>query len=782
MERHRKPREQSGKRALLDLMVLIPIAVVAFILSAKFHFFDAVREIDEKFQGWMLDEIVTVMVVLAIGLSVFSIRRWLELRVEVAERKKAQEAQSRFENELVSLVEIGNELSTSESIGELCRRAIELGRAKLDFDRLGIWFCTEKPGEVMGSFGVDEHGNIVDESHKRAKLDPLSPDGRVLTGKALFVKDKKRRITNDKGESIGEATQVFAGIWDGYKVIGHISMDNLISHNPIEEHQCELLRLFGATLGYLCARERTKEALAESEERHRILFEHAREGILVADTETLQFSYSNPAMCQILGYSAKELSSMTVKDIHPSESLPQIMETIESLLKSERDSATNMPFLAKDGSIVLMNGTASEILIHERPCLVGFFTDVTQQKRIEEEHALLATAVEQAEETIIVTDARGAMLYVNKALEGMTGYKQEEAIGKDIRILIDEESGGEVKKEIVREVALGNVWSGRITSRKKSGVLCELLTTITPVRGSSGKIINFVSVSRDVTKEANLEIQLRQAQKMEAIGELASGIAHEINTPSQYVGDNIRFFKESFDGLIDLLKKNRQLVAQAKEGKISEELISSIESLEKEVELDYLIDEIPVAIEQALEGNERINEIIRAMKQFAHPGTDEMTPIDINEAIKTTIAVARNEWKYVAEVQTNLDPGMPMVTCLPGAFNQVMLNIIVNAAHAIGDLVGDAANGKGTITVTTAHDGQHAEIRIADTGAGIPDEIQGRIFDPFFTTKDVGKGTGQGLSGAHAVIVELHKGSIGLETELGKGTTFIIRLPLEQQF
>ena len=169
------------------------------------------------------------------------------------------------------------------------------------------------------------------------------------------------------------------------------------------------------------------------------------------------------------------------------------------------------------------------------------------------------------------------------------------------------------------------------------------------------------------------------------------------------------------------------------------------------------------------------------MKDFAHPGTKEKYFVDLNKAIESTITVARNEWKYVAEMQMNLDENLPHVPCLLGEFNQVILNMVINAAHAIGDVVGDGSHGKGKITVSTIQHKDWAEIRISDTGTGIPVEVQNKIFDPFFTTKEVGKGTGQGLAISHTVVVEKHKGRLNFETEAGKGTTFIIQLPLNEK-
>jgi len=275
-----------------------------------------------------------------------------------------------------------------------------------------------------------------------------------------------------------------------------------------------------------------------------------------------------------------------------------------------------------------------------------------------------------------------------------------------------------------------------------------------------------ISVLRQTLEERDrLEDNLRQAQKLEAIGQLAAGIAHEINTPTQYVGDNLRFVKESF-GELDSMLAQLVKVGGAPAGKLL-----------ADADFDYLKEEIPRALNQSLEGVDRVAKIVRAMKEFSHPAR-EKTATDLNRAIQSTITVASNEWKYVAEIEMDLDPNLPSVHCSPAEFNQVVLNMVVNAAHAIGDVVGDGGKGKGKIKVKTRPDGEWAVIEISDSGCGMPPHIQQRIFDPFFTTKEVGKGTGQGLAIAHNVIVDKHAGIIKVVSSPGAGTTFIIRLPI----
>jgi len=284
-------------------------------------------------------------------------------------------------------------------------------------------------------------------------------------------------------------------------------------------------------------------------------------------------------------------------------------------------------------------------------------------------------------------------------------------------------------------------------------------------------------IGSDVTEREILGQQLRQAQKLEAIGQLAAGIAHEINTPIQYVGDNTRFLQESWPSFDALFAITREMQQEATSGPISPQTLQRLDALAQGADFEYLQTEIPHAIEQSLEGIQRVTKIVRAMKEFSHPGSEEKKPIDINQAIETTITVARNEWKYVADLETHFDPDLPLVLCHAGEFNQVILNLLINAAQAIAQATGDGSQGKGKIVVCTARDQDSAEISISDTGAGIPKAVRSRVFEPFFTTKPVGKGTGQGLALAHTAIVRRHGGKIWFDSELGKGTTFYIRIP-----
>ncbi|MBZ0268474.1 response regulator [bacterium] len=282
---------------------------------------------------------------------------------------------------------------------------------------------------------------------------------------------------------------------------------------------------------------------------------------------------------------------------------------------------------------------------------------------------------------------------------------------------------------------------------------------------------------RAASRILDLQGQISDMQKMDSIGRLAAGVAHEINTPIQYVGDNTRFLEGAYGELLGLFESARTLLGRLVDGAATPEEIARVAGEWRDSDFEYLSAEIPRAVSESLEGLEQVSSIVAAMKEFSHPGSDHPTPTDLHPAIESTITVARNEWKYRCRMETGFDPEMPLVPCLVGDLKQVLLNLIVNAAHAIAEREDEGQLG--TITIATKHDGKWAEIRVSDTGNGIPPEIRRKVFEPFFTTKEPGRGTGQGLALAHNVIKRKHGGTIEFETETGVGTTFIIRLPLE---
>jgi two-component system, NtrC family, sensor kinase len=419
--------------------------------------------------------------------------------------------------------------------------------------------------------------------------------------------------------------------------------------------------------------------------------------------------------------------------------------------------------------------------------------DLLQQRSLElnqlnqdlvEKEKASRSILEATGDGIIIMDEAGKIEMFNRAAKLIFGYLEDAAIGRSIDELLRFEYADEDFLDYVETSCHEPVCTlHEATGMRNDGSTLPIELTISKVNLSK-RVMLIVSV-RDITSRmeseeewTNMDIQLRQAQKLESIGQLAAGIAHEINTPIQFVGDNTRFIRDSFSELEKLAVVLDRLVAAAKLGPVPKELITEADKLAEQIDYTYLREEIPQAVEQSMDGVERVAGIVRAMREFSHPDVDVKTPVDINAAIQSTITVCRNEWKYDAELETDLDPALPMVPCLPGEFNQVILNIVVNAAHAIRDTIDIHEETKGTIRITTRKLDYWAEITISDTGVGMSEQIRSRIFDPFFTTKEVGKGTGQGLTIAYTAIVEKHGGTINVDSQVGKGTTFTIRLPL----
>jgi signal transduction histidine kinase len=279
---------------------------------------------------------------------------------------------------------------------------------------------------------------------------------------------------------------------------------------------------------------------------------------------------------------------------------------------------------------------------------------------------------------------------------------------------------------------------------------------------------------REMEDRKRMEVELRHAQKIEAVGLLAAGIAHEINTPIQFVGDSAAFLGESFRDLFALVDRYRLAYSGLPSGE-KKALSAELAEAEAAADLEYLQEEIPKAVARTHEGVGRVAAIVQAMKEFGHPSGAEKHPADLNAALENTLIVARNEYKYVADVELDLGP-IPPVPCHIGDLNQVFLNLVVNAAHAVGDVVA-SSGGRGRIRVRTHDEDEHVVVSVEDSGGGIPPEIRQRVFDPFFTTKEVGRGTGQGLAISHAIVVDKHGGTLSFDTVQGEGTTFRVRLP-----
>ena len=428
-------------------------------------------------------------------------------------------------------------------------------------------------------------------------------------------------------------------------------------------------------------------------------------------------------------------------------------------------STTKMPLRDANGAIIGTFGVSHDIT-------EGKLAEIALRASEERYRELF----ENASDIVYTTGMDTRLTSLNRVGQKTLGYSAEEATQLTLEQLVSPKHWEQINRSRERLMAGASDITMEVEVTTKDGR--QMMLEVKPrliYRG--GKPVGVQGIGRDITGRDAAEVELRHAQKLESVGRLASGIAHEINTPIQFVGDNTRFLQDSFGDLQTLLAKYQELRDAANSGPVRPELLAEVHHVEETADCAYLLEEIPKALTQTLDGVTRVATIVRAMKEFAHPEGKEMAAADLNRALLSTLTVARNELKYVADVDTEFGD-LPLVVCNIGDLNQVFLNLLVNAAHAIGESV-KGTGQKGKIRVCTAPEGDAVLVTISDTGCGIPEANRSKVFDPFFTTKEVGRGTGQGLAIARSVVVERHKGSLTFESEVGKGTTFMIRLPVD---
>jgi PAS domain S-box-containing protein len=552
------------------------------------------------------------------------------------------------------------------------------------------------------------------------------------------------------------------------------------------------------------------EALVASETSYRSIYENALEGLFSTSQEG-RFLKANPTLCELLGYSSEEELKSQVTNI--STDLFRDPDTRHQLIE---EVMRHGAVIRREITLFHRSGKRIHCLISiyavvdesgRLKHLSGSLIDISERKMAEEQLAQLnrdleqvvadrtaelnqqnrklasseeryRNLVERVQEGIITLDSHGVLTFANLRMAEMLGRRVEEVLGCSCLSLI---------KETCREAFLSRLSLPAEEAAGRFEVLFQhaeggfINTLVSPANfyDQHGRHGGSFVVVTDISALKQLQHQLLQAQKLESIGQLAAGIAHEINTPTQYVGSNVGFLQDAFTDIRRCLFAYHRLCA-ANDERDRQPALAVLQETLNDVDLESLLKEVSPAFTASLEGLDRITKIVSSIKRFAHPGIDSAAPMDLNEAIRTTITVCTGEWKYLAEMEVNLDETLPPVVCNISSINQVVLNLIINGAHAIGEARRDFPQLKGKISVRTKNLGNDVEISVGDNGNGIPENIHERIFDPFFTTKEVGKGSGQGLAIARTIVCEEHHGTLTFHSTVGEGTVFTVLLPLCQ--
>jgi len=610
---------------------------------------------------------------------------------------------------------------------------------------LQILFCNKQACKLTGY----EKNELIGSS-----IDLFFTDTSIGKADQVFTKCLK--------EGGGITTQIQIKTKSGDIAFGEAHMVRCILHN-----QPACLVLVKEAL----------QSLGDKQSLHHII-EHAPFGIYMLNRN--KFAYVNQAFLEMVGYTWEELSNLQPqKIIHPDDR-EKVRHKAIKMLKGELQAPYRYRCVKKDGTVRwVIEKVVSIKNVGDEKILAGFFVDITHLKEAEEE---LKRKNKEYEDTInsitslfILLDGNGNIKKINQSAKNILDIGLENKISNHIGDLFEGKAKIKVLDAFKRcKESRQRIEIDDLKFSYKDGKVGFLGLTFTPIEQDGSGVPDVIVLGADTTERKNLMSQVLQSQKLEAIGQLAAGIAHEINTPVQYIGDNLRFMSSGILNLIEILTYYDELLKNMLK---DQNLLSEISKKLTKLDIQFYMEELPKAVQQSLEGVDRITKIVISMKNFAHAGNLEKVQFDVNSAIESTVNVSKNAWKYVADLELRLDPNLPQILGYPGEFNQVILNLILNAVHAIEDVKRNTGE-KGKIVIATQKAGDYVLVSISDTGTGIPKEIQDRIFDPFFTTKEPGKGTGQGLSISHKYIVEMHKGQIYFESEMGKGTTFFIKLPI----
>lgn len=554
-------------------------------------------------------------------------------------------------------------------------------------------------------------------------------------------------------------------------------------------------------------RQRTHE-LEESREYSRSIIETANDAFIAINEEGLIVNWNKRAQ-EIFGWAKEEVLGKGLAElIIPPEFREAHRKGLQRFVKTRESSnlgkTLELKAIRRNGEEFPVETTMWALFLNQNMYINSFLRDISKRKAAEKGMMQLASAIESVGDMIIITDDHGIIQYVNSAFERITGYQRQELVGRKSNVLNSGKQDSQFYRRLWDTILQGNVWRGVFVNKKKTGYLFDVEATITPIQ-EQGRTVSYVAVERDVTErrwmmkklqDAFVELkdrekdlrktfealrqshdaltqtqsQLLQSEKMASIGQLAAGIAHEINNPVGFISSNVQIFQQYMNKLQRYVDKIKEIQAGVKTGdaQFCKQGLADLEQLENEINLSGIIQDINTMLKESLGGVERVVRIVNDLRNFSRADDGSINYANIHDAIDMSVNIVWNEIKYQVELKKNYGE-LPPVKCNPQKLGQVIMNLLINASQAIKE--------RGIVEIKTYKDKTHAYIEVSDTGRGIPEENLKKIFDPFFTTKPVGKGTGLGLSISYDIIKK-HDGEINVSSVVGKGTTFTIKLPL----
>lgn len=641
-------------------------------------------------------------------------------------------------------------MAHTEDITDVRRTERDLLASERELDSIirtipDIVFRLDASGRITFiSEAIRHYGYEPDDLLGRAMLDVVHPDDRERAREILH----ERRTDFRTGPAIEMRLLPGPGprpvTTDGEKPSDGLAflVDASGRYEPVEEGGSRFLGTQGIARD-ISDRRVAERALRESEERFRTLVENSREVIMLTRRDAV-VEYLSPAAGAVLGWEPAELEN-TVPDIICPEDKHRVVGLLRQALDGSAESNMEYRIVTRDGRVKWISHSWSPIHKNgELALVVSVIADITERKKAEEEHSRLVTAIEQAAEAVVITNAEGIIQYVNPAFESISGYTRQEAIGQTPRILRSGKHEPAFYKEMWDTITCGRVWQGQIMNKRKDGVLYQEDMTISPVRNDSGAIVNYVALKRDVTREVSLERQLYQAQKMEALGTLARGIAHDMNN------------------------------------------ILSLILGHSEVAEDHVPKENPAAANLAgiRRAASRASDLVAQILTFSRSEEPRKEPVDFAATVKEAVSLLQSSFPPAIDVQVRLTDEDAFVLADSTRMHQVIMNLCANALQAINGKSGhvlvalDIArfHEPAVLDVGLLDPGEYVCLEVTDSGQGMDKATQQRIFDPFFTTKRPGEGTGLGLPTVLGIVTAAG-GGIAVESEAGQGATFRIFLP-----